>query len=117
VVVPAEPESAQHGAHALGLEPHLGKLVHEVLHGVLVKRERVNKVLVVAADAQLVAAARLASGGLQVTWGGGSGWCGWRVWTRSKWISRRMWICIYAALCVGTHLRSGVLESWACPTT
>jgi hypothetical protein len=51
---------------------HTGKrcahLVHEVLHGVLVKRERVHKVLVVAPDAQLVAAAALAGARLQVAW-------------------------------------------------
>jgi hypothetical protein len=62
--VPAEAESSQHGAHALGLESRLWELVHEILHGVLVKGEGVNKVLVVAANAQLVAAAGLTRGRL-----------------------------------------------------
>mmetsp|Transcript_13540 Transcript_13540/g.33229 ORF Transcript_13540/g.33229 Transcript_13540/m.33229 type:complete len:216 (-) Transcript_13540:259-906(-) len=66
VVLPRQTKLAQLGAHALGLEPRLRELAHQVLHRVLVKGQRVHKVLRVAPDAQLVRAARLAGGGHQV---------------------------------------------------
>jgi hypothetical protein len=72
-VLAAEPKASQHGAHLLRLEPALRELVEQVLHRVLVKRECVHKVLVVAPDAQLVAAAGLTSCRLKVTWGWGVG--------------------------------------------
>lgn len=63
----AEAKPAQHSTHALRLETSLRELVHQVLNRVLIKRQSIDKVLVVAPNTQLVAAATLTRCGVEVT--------------------------------------------------
>jgi len=67
VVVPRQAKSAQIGSHLFRLEASLWKSMHEVLNGVLIKAEGINKVLSIPPYSQLVTLPEISCAWVNVT--------------------------------------------------